>query len=121
MVEKSLTEKYKEYLKKRQKEISRKIRKEIKRKEEEKKKFLKEILSGAKNVKILLLETRKYDYPWGTVYTSVVRIKDGDYVSHPFNIDYKDEQEFKRKLKLEILRYLSLKRKLGLEVVSKLW
>ncbi|MHA1589953.1 MAG: hypothetical protein ACTSVA_05025 [Candidatus Njordarchaeales archaeon] len=116
--EKPLIQIAKERLEKSRKEREGKILEEIRRKEEERKKFLRQIIMELHGVKVLLFETKVWKFKWGESYSSVVALKDGDYVSKPFTVDYKEDQEFKRKLTIEILRYLSLKRRLG-EVVRR--
>ena len=117
----SLAEKLREQFWEMEKKFAEKHKEESKEEEEKKKQELLQIIMEIANVKAVLRETRVYKLPWGTYYNSVIQLIDGDYVSHVFNVDYKTPEEMRRKVKLEILRYLSMKRILPKEVMYKVW
>lgn len=70
-------------------------------------------------VRIIIREVHRVDLPWGRHYIASCQIVDGDYVSHVFQVPFRDAEELRKNLERDILLYLRTKRVLGDRVAKK--
>lgn len=70
-------------------------------------------------LEIIIREVHPIVTPWGRHYIASVVIKDGDWVSHVFQVDFKDINELHEKLMKDLHMYLNLKRSHGEQVARR--
>lgn len=64
-------------------------------------------------IRVIIREIHRADVPGNPHYIASVQLVDGDWVSRVFPVDFKNLDELRRKIALEIQLYLSAKQLYG--------
>ena len=62
------------------------------------------------NIRVDILEVVKVEAPWGTSYIVTVSLTDGKVRTRPFPIFCEDTQDFVRKLREEVFKFVAISR-----------
>jgi len=71
------------------------------------------------DIELIIREIHKIRFPFGTQYIVTCQIKDGNWLSHSFQVYCKDSKDFREKVIKDIELYLQHKLQMGEEVARK--
>lgn len=77
------------------------------------------IVDQINNIVIIIKEIHRIDTPFRKEYIAGVQVKDGDWISHVFHVNFTTVDELHQKIMTDIINYLNMKKTHGEDIAQK--